>query len=151
MDLLPSFICVLVLFLPGLWIAAHGVGTLRLSRQLRRIGSTAEAVVVRTEEEKVELHDEHGSSTAVNYRPYLRFTTNDGRVVNAQAQIPTGYRVPAGTRVTLLYHPKHPTRMEVISGPGKGHYGVRQLVWGLLAMTLGLPAVISFVAAIWPR
>ncbi len=62
-----------------------------------------------------------GGTTGPHYRPVVKFTTSDGREVQAESRV-AGNPAPArvGDTVGVFYDPEDPTRIQLDTAVGRG-------------------------------
>lgn len=97
----------------------RGVRAQRAEAELRRVGLTAEAVVVDNRRHTYTSTDDSGwRRTYHRYRPQLRFRTHDGQDVTAWPSGQTMSPLALGAAVPVRYDPRNPQRLEIAAGPG---------------------------------
>jgi hypothetical protein len=150
-GMVPSFIIVwfgaaVVFVIVGLANLGRGVSSRHDTTDLREIGRTTDATVIANHEQTHTGRDNDGRKQITHsYRPQLSYRGPDGKAVTAVGPVATPEPIPVGTVVPLRYHPEEPTRVEIVSGPGRSEEAARATLGCgcVILIVLGLALAVS--------
>jgi len=139
----------------GLYLVVRGVLDLRRSSGLKRDGQQTTGTVV---DNQVESHYRSGTTGGpyrasfswLTFQPAVRFRTLDGRDIVAVGPARSRRSFVSGTTVSVLYDPGDPTKIQLLSGHGRGSGGAARLASGLFAI-VGAAAFLTFVLVMHSR